>query len=277
MDPTQTICKVENTNAAYINFDRDKKVKEEQDIEDRKNKARENHKEIEKRRRKKMSLYYKELSKLLDIVNRRPDKITITKEAIIHMQNLPGQTSTYNSDTAYKPQFLTDQELKHLILEVDDAFLFVAQCDTGNLIYVSDAVQPVLSYAPAEWTHRSLFDFIHPDDLGSVKDQISTRRIANISNSSSGHALGSTTDTMKKEENMISMITFICRIKNGNIVHENERQFETPWSTDLMLQNQPVYSVVHIAGNYIEICPQNNFESAQSFTGNLIALVYCCS
>jgi len=246
MDPTQTICKVENTNAAYIDFYRDKKVKEEQDIDDRKNKARENHKEIEKRRRKKMSIYFKDLSKLLDIANRRPDKITIIKETITHMRNLRGQAPTNSSE----PSFLKDQELKHLILEADEGFLFVAQCDTGNLIYVSDAVQPVLSYAPAEWTHRSLFDFIHPDDLDRVEE------------------------TMKKEENMRSMIKFICRIKNGNIAHKDDRQFEMPGSTNFMSQNQPVYSVVLITGNYIKVFPQNISEPLQSFTGNLVALDY---
>ena len=136
--------------------------------------ARENHCEIERRRRVKMAAYFNELCVMVptcSTLQRKPDKLTILRMASSHMRNLRGHTpagGSLGADSAYKPSFLTDQELKHLILEAADGFLFVAQCDTGNIIYVSDAVQPVLSHMPNEWTHRSLFDFVHPDDVDKV-------------------------------------------------------------------------------------------------------------
>lgn len=155
------------------------------DIDKEKEKqARENHCEIERRRRVKMAAYFNELCVMVPTCNtlqRKPDKLTILRMASSHMRNLR-QAATNNSplgagglagngttDTgAYKPSFLTDQELKHLILEAADGFLFVAQCDTANIIYVSDALQPVLAYSPAEWMQRSLYDFVHIDDLDKV-------------------------------------------------------------------------------------------------------------
>ena len=263
--------------------------------------ARENHCEIERRRRVKMAAYFNELCVMVptcSTLQRKPDKLTILRMASSHMRNLRGQTPVNNADSAYKPSFLTDQELKHLILEAADGFLFVAQCDTGNLIYVSDAVQPVLSYAPAEWTHRSLFDFVHPDDLDKVKDQLSTQE--NSSNSASGRVLDLKTGTVKKEGHPNSMRShigsrrsFICRIRLGHNqahhgLHENSQQqitAPTPfgvWSTNsranrtqrntlqsisdtvdenLKSQHQPVFSVVHITG-YTKIWPPNAPQSS---------------
>ena len=193
--------------------------------------ARENHCEIERRRRVKMAAYFNELCVMVptcSTLQRKPDKLTILRMASSHMRNLRGNAPTggsLNADSAYKPSFLTDQELKHLILEAADGFLFVAQCDTGNIIYVSDAVQPVLSHMPNEWTHRSLFDFVHPDDLDKVKDQLSTQE--NSSNNTSGRVLDLKTGTVKKEGHPSSMRShigsrrsFICRIRLGQHMHQ---------------------------------------------------------
>ena len=183
------------------------------DIDKEKEKqARENHCEIERRRRVKMAAYFNELCVMVptcSTLQRKPDKLTILRMASSHMRNLRsagmanhnsannnGPNSMQN-DNSYKPSFLTDQELKHLILEAADGFLFVSQCDTGNIIYVSDAIEPVLSYMPHEWINHSLFEFVHPDDLDKCKDQLSTQE--NSSNSSIGRILDLKTGTVKKE------------------------------------------------------------------------------
>jgi hypothetical protein len=60
--------------------------------------------------------------------------------------------------------FPPDNELKHLILEAADGFLFVVSCDTGRIIYVSDSLTPVLNHAQGDWFGASVYDYIHPED-----------------------------------------------------------------------------------------------------------------
>jgi len=59
---------------------------------------------------------------------------------------------------------MIDNELKHLILEAADGFLFVVSCDTGRIIYVSDSLTPVLNHAQGDWFGASVYDYIHPED-----------------------------------------------------------------------------------------------------------------
>jgi aryl hydrocarbon receptor nuclear translocator len=106
---------------------------------------------------------------------------------------VPGTGNT-NTDGTYKPSFLTDQELKHLILEAADGFLFVVTCDTGRIIYVSDSVAPVLNQPQSEWFGSCIFDNIHAEDVEKVREQLSTQEPQNT-----GRILDLKTGTVKKE------------------------------------------------------------------------------
>ena len=80
-----------------------------------------------------------------------------------HIKQLRGLAATPPpNDSSYKPSFLTDAELKHLILEAADGFLFVVSCDTGRVIYVSDSVTPVLNHSQGDWFGTAIYDHVHP-------------------------------------------------------------------------------------------------------------------
>ncbi|XP_053330695.1 aryl hydrocarbon receptor nuclear translocator isoform X2 [Spea bombifrons] len=182
--------------------------------------ARENHSEIERRRRNKMTAYITELSDMVPTCSalaRKPDKLTILRMAVSHMKSLRGTGNT-PTDGTYKPSFLTDQELKHLILEAADGFLFVVSCETGRIVYVSDSVTPVLNQPQSEWFGSTLYDQLHPDDVDKLREQLSTAE-----NAMTGRILDLKTGTVKKEGQQSSMRmcmgsrrSFICRMRCGN-------------------------------------------------------------
>ena len=70
--------------------------------------ARENHREIEKRRRNKMNAYVTELSDMLPNCSnlpRRPDKLTILKMAVNHMKSLKREESKTRYPMLYTLQY----------------------------------------------------------------------------------------------------------------------------------------------------------------------------
>ncbi|KAM6039696.1 aryl hydrocarbon receptor nuclear translocator isoform 7-T7 [Chlamydotis macqueenii] len=226
--------------------------------------ARENHSEIERRRRNKMTAYITELSDMVPTCSalaRKPDKLTILRMAVSHMKSLRGTGNT-STDGTYKPSFLTDQELKHLILEAADGFLFIVSCETGRVVYVSDSVTPVLNQPQSEWFGSTLYDQVHPDDVGKLREQLSTSE-----NVLTGRILDLKTGTVKKEGQqsmrmcMGSRRSFICRMRCGNSsvdpVSVNRLSFMRNRCRNglgVAKDGEPHYVVVHCTG-YIKAWP----------------------
>lgn len=251
---------------------------EEENIQDKERFAsRENHCEIERRRRNKMTAYITELSDMVPTCSalaRKPDKLTILRMAVAHMKNLRG-TGNRSTDEHYKPAFLTDQELKHLILEAADGFLFVVSCDTGRIIYVSDSVAPVLNYHQSDWYGSCIYDNIHPEDVDKVREQLSTQEPQNT-----GRILDLKTGTVKKDGHQSSMRLcmgsrrgFICRMKVGDIAAENMafghlNRLKQRNSLGPTRDGQN-YAVVHCTG-YIK-----NWPPTDMFPGKLQIFLLC--
>uniref|UniRef100_A0A8C7KJY4 Aryl hydrocarbon receptor nuclear translocator 2 n=1 Tax=Oncorhynchus kisutch TaxID=8019 RepID=A0A8C7KJY4_ONCKI len=240
--------------------------------------SRENHSEIERRRRNKMTQYITELSDMVPTCSalaRKPDKLTILRMAVSHMKSMRGTGNT-STDGAYKPSFLTEQELKHLILEAADGFLFVVAAETGRVIYVSDSVTPVLNHPQSEWFGSTLYEQVHPDDVDKLREQLSTSE-----NSMTGRILDLKTGTVKKEGQQSSMRmcmgsrrSFICRMRCVSVcvsfLHEN--------GLGPSKEGEDQYSVVHCTG-YIKAwppagmtIPEEDTEAGQTSKYCLVAI-----
>uniref|UniRef100_A0A3B3BTE8 Aryl hydrocarbon receptor nuclear translocator n=1 Tax=Oryzias melastigma TaxID=30732 RepID=A0A3B3BTE8_ORYME len=256
-----------------------------------------NHSEIERRRRNKMTAYITELSDMVPTCSalaRKPDKLTILRMAVSHMKSLRGSGNT-NADGSYKPSFLTDQELKHLILEAADGFLFVVSCETGRIVYVSDSVTPVLNQLQSEWLGSSLYDQLHPDDTEKLREQLSTAE-----NNNTGRMLDLKTGTVKKESqqssakmSMGARRSFICRMRCGTCpvepVSMNRLGFlrnRNRTGLGTAKDGEPQYVVVHCTG-YIKSWPpagvsltDDEADNNQGSRYSLVAIgrlqVTCC-
>uniref|UniRef100_A0A8C5FSL0 Aryl hydrocarbon receptor nuclear translocator n=1 Tax=Gadus morhua TaxID=8049 RepID=A0A8C5FSL0_GADMO len=245
---------------------------------------RENHSEIERRRRNKMTAYITELSDMVPTCSalaRKPDKLTILRMAVSHMKSLRGPGTT-NTDGTYKPCFLTDQELKHLVLEAADGFLFVVSCETGRIVHVSDSLTPVLNQSQSDWLGSSLYDQLHPDDTEKLREQLSTAE------NTTGRMLDLKTGTVKKESpqssvrmSMGARRSFICRMRCGSCAVEplsmNRLNFLRNRNRNGLGaagEGEQQYVVVHCTG-YIKSWPPTGVSLTDEEADNTQGSRYC--
>ncbi|XP_073970267.1 basic helix-loop-helix ARNT-like protein 2 [Rhodnius prolixus] len=138
-----------------------------------------------------------------------------------------------NSGILAELKLFNDHDLKLLINDAD-GFLFIARCDNGRIIYVSDTIMKILYIRQDEWVNTTLFAQIHPADVNKVKEQFVIK-------------LGDQEKAIVQERDNIRR-TFTCRMKlrplNGRGKYKHLPN----------IKNNLCYAAVHCNG-YIRQCP----------------------
>lgn len=223
---------------------------------------RSQHCEVEKRRREKMNRYMSELAQMIPACNavpRKLDKLSILKMAVDHMKNLRGDP---HCSSDYKPGFLTDDELKQLVVEAANGFMMIISCDKACVLFVSDTISDVLHEPAENWIGSTLYDLLHPKDIQKVKEQLASFDVEEALAANSKHNSAKSPLVMHPQSMNGLRRSFLCRVKRGqSIMASPDSTSSSNGTTDCeseksiisSLPNQ--YAVLHCTGFIRNLTP----------------------
>lgn len=227
--------------------------------------SKKQHCEVEKKRRDKMNYYMCELATMIPAcseVPRKLDKLSILKMAVEHMKRLRGDPYVSQND---KPGFLSDDELKKLLVEAASGFMLIICCSNGRILFTSDTLQDVLGDAPDNWIGNCFYDILHPKDVQKVKEQLHCFNINETLQSCSEQGLDNSTVVLHGQSMNGLRRSFLCRVKIGGIDKEADSRRDADQqgmrdysraeevirlyhSANQMTPNSQQYSVLHCSG-----------------------------
>jgi len=164
-------------------------------------KTRTNHSEIEKRRRDKMNAAINEIAQLIPVCRgsqKKLDKLTVLKVALAELKSAtnnshfpqiflprlsaptssspaaPAALETTTSTPVVGEPIATEAELKDIILRAASGFVLTVECGRGKVLFASNSVMQYIEYSAEQLIGQNIFDFIHPNDINTLKGQLST-------------------------------------------------------------------------------------------------------
>lgn len=232
---------------------------DEEDAKKSKTASKKNHCEVEKRRRDKMNKYLTELATMIpacSAVPRKLDKLTVLKMAVEHVKALRGDPYA-TSD--YKPSFLSDDELKQLVVEAANGFMLIISCQQARVLYVSETVEDVLHESQDAWKGQFFYDILHPKDIQKVKAQLDCMNMEETLQANAAAGYGKSPLVAHPDAMRGLRRSFLCRVRVSQQVNKAEDVSSQSSTVDynkpqnmmeLMQSNQlpHKYAVLHCTG-----------------------------